>query len=115
MDKLGYFMQTKHLCVLKPVSKALWLNIFTEYIPRRYFFSGSFVLFMSCVRHAFASVHCCFVVSCLERAGLLAFVCDVFVTFPCGILGQVWYLIVSIPDLCRLSYYELLVSMQNFS
>ena len=28
----------------------------------------------------------------------------VFVTFPCGILGQVWYLIVSIPDLCHLSY-----------
>ena len=22
-----------------------------------------------------------------------------FVTFPCGILGQVWYLIVSFPDL----------------
>ena len=30
--------------------------------------------------------------------------CD-FVTFPCGILGQVWYMIVLIPDLCRLSYY----------
>ena len=29
----------------------------------------------------------------------------VFVTFPCGILGQVWYLIVSIPDLCHLSYF----------
>ena len=28
----------------------------------------------------------------------------VFVTFPCGILGQLWYLIVSIPDLCPLSY-----------
>ena len=27
----------------------------------------------------------------------------VFVTLPCGILGQAWYLIVSIPDLCRLS------------
>ena len=26
------------------------------------------------------------------------------VTFPRGILGQVWYLIVSFPDLCRLSY-----------
>ena len=26
--------------------------------------------------------------------------CD-FVTFPCGILGQVWYLIVLIPELCR--------------
>ena len=30
--------------------------------------------------------------------------CD-FVTFPCGILGQVWYLFVLIPDLCRLSYF----------
>ena len=29
----------------------------------------------------------------------------VFVTFPCGTLGQVWYLIVLIPDLCRLSYF----------
>ena len=26
-------------------------------------------------------------------------------TFPFGILGQVLYLIVSIPDLCRLSYF----------
>ena len=31
----------------------------------------------------------------------------VFVTFPCGILGHVWYLIVPIPDLCHLSYYYL--------
>ena len=30
----------------------------------------------------------------------------VFVTFPCGILGQVWYLIVSILDLCNLSFFE---------
>ena len=29
----------------------------------------------------------------------------VFVTFPCGIMGQVWYLIVSLPDLCQLSYF----------
>ena len=29
-----------------------------------------------------------------------------FVTFPCDILGQVWYLIVLIPDLCRLSYFS---------
>ena len=37
----------------------------------------------------------------------MALVCDVhcdFVIFPCGILGQVWYLIVSIPDPCFLSY-----------
>ena len=32
--------------------------------------------------------------------------CCVFVTFPCGVLGQVWYLIVSIPDLCLLSYFD---------
>ena len=42
-----------------------------------------------------------------ERADLLAIVGDfycIFVTFPCDILGQVWYLIVSFPDLCHLSY-----------
>ena len=63
---------------------------------------------MFCVFHAFASVHCCLVVTCLERADLLALVGAVycsFVTFPCSILGQVWYLIVSFPDLCRLSYF----------
>ena len=30
----------------------------------------------------------------------------VFVTFPCGILGQVWYLIAPIPNLCPLSYLD---------
>ena len=28
-----------------------------------------------------------------------------FVTITCGILGQVWYLIVSFPNLCHLSYF----------
>ena len=32
------------------------------------------------------------------------FDCD-FVTFPCAILAQVWYLIVWIPDLCHLYYF----------
>ena len=31
----------------------------------------------------------------------------VFVTFPCVILGQVWFLIVSLPDLCPLSYFRI--------
>ena len=68
-----------------------------------------FVLFMSCVCHALASVLCCLVVTCWERAVLLALVCGincVFVTFPCGILGLVWYLIVSVPDLCYLFYFH---------
>ena len=43
------------------------------------------------------------------RADLLTLVCDVncnLVTFPFGILGQVWYLIVSIPGPCSLSYFN---------
>ena len=31
--------------------------------------------------------------------------------FPIGILGQVWYLIVSIPDLCTLTYFTYIVSI----
>ena len=54
------------------------------------------------------SVYMCFVVTCWERADLLALVCSVLLGvchFPIGILGQVWYLIVSIPDLCTLTYF----------
>ena len=40
---------------------------------------------------------------------LFVMYCD-FVTFPFGILGQVWYLIVSIPDPRCLSYF---VFVQN--
>ena len=72
-------------------------------------FCGSFVLFMPCVCHAFVSVHFCLVVTCWERADLLALVYDVllcFVTLQCGILGQVWCLIVSRPDLCHLSCFN---------
>ena len=48
-------------------------------------------------------------VTCWERAGLLALVCGDLLRrcrFPIGILGQVWCLIVSIPDLCPLSYFN---------
>ena len=64
--------------------------------------------FMFCVSAALGSVHCCLVVSCWEKTDLLALVGDVyciFVTFQCGILSQVWYLIVSFPDRCRFSYF----------
>ena len=63
---------------------------------------------MPCVSYAFVSVHCCLVVTCWERADLLALVGDVycsFVNFPCVILRKVWYLIVSFPDICCLSYF----------
>ena len=65
--------------------------------------------YLSCACHAFASA------ALWSPAGkgltswlsLLMFTCD-FVTFPYSILGQVWYLIVFIPDFCSLSdlYYQ---------
>ena len=64
--------------------------------------------FVSCVAHTFASVHCCIVVTCCERADswLLLVIFIIFLLLsPCGILGQVWYLIVSFHDLCWLSYF----------
>ena len=61
----------------------------------------------------FVMLLCLFIAALWSPAGkgltsLLSFVMlnCVFVTFPCGILGQVWYLIVSIPDLCHLSYFD---------
>ena len=68
------------------------------------------MLFKFRVCHAVLSVHCSLVVTCWASANLLAllyviFSC-VFVTFPCGVLGQVWYLIVSIPDRCLLPYFD---------
>ena len=68
------------------------------------------MFFVSCVSHAIATVLCCIVATCWERADLLAFVGDVyciFVTFPFDILGQVLFLIKSFPDLFNLSkFYE---------
>ena len=66
------------------------------------------LLFMFHVRHDFLPV----IVTYWERANLLALLCVrfscVFVTFPCSVLGLMWFLIVSIPDLCPLSYFDLM-------
>ena len=80
-------------------------KIFLLTVPRRYFFCVSFVFFVLCLL--------CFCVCSLLPCGrmlgwgdLLTHVGDVyciFVDFPCGIQGQVWYLIVSFPDFCLLS------------
>ena len=70
-----------------------------------------FFICVSC--HAVLSVPCSLVVTCWEMANLLAllhvmFTC-VFVTYSYVVLGQVWYLIVWIPDLCILSAFPYLV------
>ena len=52
----------------------------------------------------------CLVVTFWERTGLLALFCGVWLRVclvPIDILGQVWYLAISIPDLCTLSYTKL--------
>ena len=64
-----------------------------------------YVLWMSCFR-------VCSLLLCGHlkgRGDFLALVCDVycdFVTFPFGILRRLWYLIVSIPDPCCISYFD---------
>ena len=56
--------------------------------------------------HTVLSVPDSLVVTCSERAELLAVLCVIlscdFGTLPYGVLDQVWYLIVLIPDLCIL-------------
>ena len=56
------------------------------------------------VSHTVLSVPCSLVVTCWERANLLVLL---YVMFSCVFvtnLGQLWYLIVLIPDLCLLPY-----------
>ena len=65
---------------------------------------------MFCICLVFLSVHCSIVVTCCEKSDHLTllyvmFYCD-FVTFLCGVLGQVWRLIVSVLDLCLLSNFD---------
>ena len=67
-------------------------------------------LVLSCVCYVFVRV--CLYVLCGHLLGkcwplgtrlwYLLWVCH----FPIGILGQLWYLIVSIPDLCTLTYID---------
>ena len=72
-------------------------------VRRRCFFCGFFFVICVCFCHTAMSVSCSLVVTCWETAvlfGLLyvMFSC-VFVTSLYGVVGQVWYLIVSIPDI----------------
>ena len=87
-------MQTKHLCVLihiwiKGEVGATWnrfkpsSKIFLPTVPRRYFFCGSFVLFLSCFRCA-----CVHVFLLMPNGHLLG------KGWPLG--SRLWYLIVKL-------------------
>ena len=64
-----------------------------------------FVVYVSCLTLLCClSLPCSLVITCRERADFLALWCvvfsSVFVIFPYSVPDQVWYLIVSILDLC---------------
>ena len=70
--------------------------------------------------YAVLPVLCSLVITCWERADPLTLQCVmfscVFVTSPYGAPGEVWYLIVSIPDLCLPLYLGLVYSLaQSFA
>ena len=114
---MPFHLAARHRYVLyiQKFSRGVYLNptvICLLTVPRQCccFF---FVIYVSCLSMS------CFLVCSLQPCGHLlgkgkplgSLVCDVllyFVTFPCGVLGLVWYLIVSIPDLCLLTYYVML-------
>ena len=68
---------------------------------------------MNLIYVSYLSVHCSLVVTCWEGADLLAllyvmfFLC--FFTFSCVVLGQVWYLILSISDLTLLTQFTVIL------
>ena len=57
---------------------------------------------------SFSYCHVCSLQPCgylLRKAFLFVMFSGLIVTFPCGVPGRLWYLIVSIPDICLLSYF----------
>ena len=59
----------------------------------------------------FVMLSCLFIATLWSPAAPLFCGVLLCVTFPFGNLGQVWYLIVTIPDICHLSYYDLIFAI----
>ena len=80
-------------------------SVFLLTIPRWCFFFVSFLIFMFhvCLYYTVLSVPSRGVITCWERADVLALFCVIFpfvsVTFPFVVSGKVWYLIKSSPGL----------------
>ena len=63
------------------------------------------VMFHVCLYYTILSVPCSLVFTCWESTDIVSLVCDVslcFCHFLYGVSVQVWYLVVSIPDLSTL-------------
>ena len=98
LGKREFYIRTKDEVVtvmFKPSS-----DLFCLTVLRQCFLWILFVIHVSnCLCFAVLSVPCSLVISCWERANLLVLFC-VCVTIPYCVLGQVWYLFVTIHDLC---------------
>ena len=115
MDKLG-IMQIKNPCVLIHIRTKggvgnIKLVLALQYFLLTYSSLWLFVdLFVTCLflYHTVISVSCSLVVTCWQMTDLLDFLfvmsSCVFTISPFSVLGQVWYLIVLISDLCLLPF-----------
>ena len=114
------------VCLCFTVAISCWSVIFPGYIylgskmTFYYHLSFAYLIVISLFKR---NINCCSLVfTCWERADFFALLCVMFycyfATFPCGVLGQVWCLIVSISYLCHLSYFsyshQLEESVANF-
>ena len=104
-------MQTKYLCVL------ITCGLRVRLAPRNGFKPSSKIYLLTVPRPSFVD-HLCFSVLCLLCLCVRLYICALwsptgkgltswlsFVVSNCGILGHVWCMIVSIPDLCGLTYF----------
>ena len=123
-----YLLKLTWFCCKQTTKMQISLRIITvKYLFVWYFTDRSkavlllwifYVFVLSCVCNVFVRV--CLYVLCGHLLGkgwplgsrlwCLLWVCH----FPIGILGQVWYLIVLIPDLCFLTHYDSLRPSQRF-
>ena len=69
----------------------------------------------------FVMLSCMFIAALWSPVGkgwLLTLLCLMFfcafVSFPCIVLGQVWFLIVSIPDICLHTYFGMIKKVKSW-
>ena len=67
-----------------------------------------FVIIVSCLPLSYCLAFFLAVLWSPAGKGLTSWFSCIFVTSPYGVLGQVWYLIVSIPVLCLLPYFHMI-------
>ena len=84
--ELSHFQNAKMVSIISTIIIPLYSNF---HLP----FQGGLLLFVFHGCHVFLFASCSLVVTCLERAELLALLYEmfycVFVTFKCGVLCQV--------------------------